>query len=126
MGETVTAIEYVYVLTLVSTGKKYVGRTSHYEERKKQHLTALGRGKHNSKLLQHDYDTFGGPVKFELVGVQTTARQQFDLEKQTMVNLKTYDERYGYNTTEWAMNPFRRKAGLSYKPGNNKIGRRGR
>lgn len=114
------ATEYVYVLTHVPTGKKYVGRTVHPELRKITHFSSLKTGKHSCKALQADYDKLGHDLKFEVIGKNVRNGREFDTEKKLMVELKTYDERYGYNTQDWAMNPIRKKNGLSYKKSNFK------
>lgn len=112
--------EYVYVLTHIPTGKKYVGRTTHPEMRKTSHFSSLNTGKHQCKELQADYDNLGHELKFEIVGENIRNGREFDTEKKLMVKLKTYDERYGYNTSDWAMNPIRKANGLSYKESNFK------
>lgn len=113
-------VEYVYVLTHVATGKKYVGRTVHPEMRKSTHYSLLNTGHHKCVALQHDYDTLGHELTFEIVGKNIRNGREFDTEKKLMVELKTYDERYGYNTQDWAMNPIRKAHGLSYKKSNFK------
>ena len=117
-------IEYVYVLTHVATGKKYVGRTVHPEMRKSTHYSLLNTGHHKCKQLQSDYDNLGHELKFEIVGENIRDGRNFDTEKKLMVELKTYDERYGYNTNDWAMNPIRKAHGLSFKEGNRKCKRK--
>lgn len=111
--------EYVYVLTHLPTGKKYVGRTRHPKMRGQQHITAAKRGKHPCKALQADYNKYGGEFSYEVIG-ECPRERGFDREKQLMVQLKTYDEKFGYNTNDWAMNPIRKRQGLSFKKGNNK------
>ncbi len=112
--------EYVYVLTHIPTGKKYVGRTTHPESRRISHYSTLNTGHHQCKALQSDYDNFGHELKFEIVCENIRDGRKFDTEKKLMVDLKTYDERYGYNTNDWAMNPIRKAHGLSYKASNRK------
>ena len=116
--------EYVYVLTHVKTEKKYVGRTAFPEMRKRLHFNSLKRGQHPCKELQADYNNIDHELKFEVVGENIRNGREFDTEKKLMVELKTYDERYGYNTNDWAMNPIRRANGLSYKRSNFKGKRR--
>ena len=104
----------VYVLTYIPTGKKYVGRSTSVNNRFKSHLLNLTRGKHNNKQLQEDYNRFGGGAdafKVETVGTYRFRPSNFvqNLEFQTMVNLKTYDERYGYNSHDPMMQKIREK-----------------
>ena len=103
--------DYVYIMTHVATGKKYVGRTRNTYLREKQHLLLLKSGKHPNKSMQMDYNK-DPRMKFEVVGRMNSDRQRFDLEKQTMVAFCTYDERFGYNDRDIAMNPFRLLYGL--------------
>lgn len=112
--------EYVYVLTHVQTGKKYVGRTTHPELRRISHFSTLNTGHHSCKALQYDYDHHGHELKFEVICENMRNGREFDTEKKMMVQLKTYDERYGYNTNDWAMNPIRKANGLPYKESNHK------
>ena len=112
--------EVVYVLTQVATGKKYVGRTVNPENRKSIHYSLLRNGHHRCKALQDDYNNLGHELKFEVVCENVRNGRQFDTEKKLMVMLKTYDERYGYNMSDWAMNPIRKAHGLSYKESNAK------
>ena len=43
---------YVYVLTQINTGKKYVGRTANPKRRKADHMQALRGGYHINKEMQ--------------------------------------------------------------------------
>lgn len=105
-------IEYVYVLTHIPTGKKYVGRSRKPKLREKAHRQALRRGKHPCKALQDDYDKFGGELTFEIVSHDVAKRLEVDDEKKMMIKLKTYDGRYGYNTNDPAMRAIRIEHGL--------------
>lgn len=103
----------IYVLTHCRTGKKYVGVTVHPKEREKQHLRALRANRHICKDLQHDFN-IDPHITFEIVKTwEGGANIGFHLEKEIMISLKTYDERYGYNNTDVSMRPQRRRMGLS-------------
>lgn len=107
----------VYVITYLPTGKKYVGRTSNLENRIQQHMSTLRHGKHNSKELQKDYNKFGGgknAFRIEVVGEYQwhVGKADTDLEFLVMAGLHTYDERYGYNTHDCAMQKLRKAEGL--------------
>ena len=93
---------YVYVLTQINTGKKYVGRTTDPKTRQKRHMTALRGGYHNNKEMQADFDKYHGDYRFEVVGYDDHHNSTgfWSLEKQTMIRLKTYDTRYGYNSND--------------------------
>lgn len=102
---------YVYVLTQTNTGKKYVGRTANPTKRKENHLRALRGGYHNNKEMQEDFNKYHGEYRFEVIGYDNhnngTGFQS--LEKQTMIRLKTYDPRYGYNSHDTAITSWLRK-----------------
>lgn len=112
--------EYVYILTHVATGKKYVGKTSNPKSRKASHLNMLRVGHHSCKALQDDYNNLGKEIKFEVVCENTLYRRSYDTEKELMIRLQTYDEKHGYNANDWSMNPIRRANGLPYKASNRK------
>lgn len=53
-------VSSVYCIVNMINGKKYVGSTGRtLATRKKQHLYELRKGKHPSKLMQHEYNIFG-------------------------------------------------------------------
>ena len=54
---------YVYSIRALGTEEiLYVGSTHDIEQRKKQHLNALDKGRHENKTLQKLYDSVGGVV----------------------------------------------------------------
>lgn len=108
----------VYVITYLPTGKKYVGRTTNLKDRIQLHMSALRCGRHSSKELQKDYNKFGGgkdAFRIEVVGEYQwhVNKVDTDLEFLVMTRLHTYDEQYGYNTHDPAMQLVRRAEGLS-------------
>lgn len=110
-------MDYIYVLTHMPTHKKYVGRSGQPETRLMAHMNALIHGYHRNKAMQADYDKYGGDYKFEIVSEEHARNggMQSD-EKKWMCDLKTYDERYGYNCEDPAMVLVRLRNGLpAYK-----------
>lgn len=105
--------EYVYVLTHIPTGKKYVGRSKDPKRRCMSHMNALLSGYHTNKAMLADYQKYGGDYKFEIVSEEhdRIGRINSD-EKQWMLKLRTYDERYGYNDKDNAMTASRIEHGL--------------
>lgn len=102
---------YVYVLTQINTGKKYVGRTANPKRRKADHMQALRGGYHINKEMQSDFNKYHGDYSFEVVGYDgdDDCRKIWSLEKQTMIRLKTYDSRYGYNSHDTSIVGWLRK-----------------
>ena len=93
---------YVYVLTHIFTGKKYVGKTIEPEERVLTHMSALSRGIHINKAMQADFDKYHGDYRFSIVE-EVMGPKVYDAEKKWMRKLRTYDERYGYNFNDPGM-----------------------
>lgn len=93
---------YVYVLTHIFTGKKYVGKTIEPEERVLAHMSALSRGIHINKAMQADFDKYHGDYRFSIVE-EVMGPKVYDAEKKWMRKLRTYDERYGYNFNDPGM-----------------------
>lgn len=102
----------VYMLKNLTNGKVYVGSTDTLlEYRIQRHMTQLKGGYHRNKRLQADFDK-GHEFVSCAIGEK---RNRCAEEQYWMKVLRTYDERFGYNTEEWAMNSVRRAVGLSYK-----------
>ena len=109
---------YVYVLTHLNTGKKYVGRSKDPKKRCIQHMNDLIKGTHPNKAMQKDFDKYAGDYNLEVVEKEPQRFQdaQNTNEKKWMKKLKTYDERYGYNDQDPAMVSVRLENGLpAYK-----------
>ena len=107
--------EYVYVMTHLPTGKKYVGRTNNPQRRYAEHMNALTHGTHYNKHLQSDYNKYGGDYQFDVVCVETKGDREGFLqdEKTLMRKLRTYNEKFGYNDKDPAMVIVRCAYGLS-------------
>lgn len=106
---------YIYIITCLANGKKYVGRTIRPEERFRAHLSSLKSGKHSNEALQADFNIYGEDAfDIELLGEDTMENGKSD-EAKWMEYFKTYDEEYGYNSKDTAMNQVRKANGLSYR-----------
>ncbi len=111
-------MEAIYVMTFLPTGKKYVGKTRYpLRQRLQSHLSKLNRGVHSSKELQKDFDDNNGTIDdfvIEQIDSQVLRRNlSMDKEREWMIKLKTYDERFGYNVQDLSMRRVRRQLGLS-------------
>lgn len=106
----------IYVITYLPTGKKYVGKSKDVTCRFKGHYYSLRSHCHPCPEFQRDYDKFGGgreAFKVEIIDYQFAYfSDRHDPEHSAMIKLKTYDERYGYNTHDNAMQWIREKDGL--------------
>lgn len=109
----------VYVLTYLPTGRKYVGKTIYNDDGKMRlhlHLQKLAKHNHPSKQFQADYDKYGGEAdnfRFEYVDEvwwsERFTKKHFDTEKRWMLKLKTFDDRFGYNSQDPSMKRWIRK-----------------
>lgn len=54
----------VYTIINIKNGKRYVGSTRLFEERKYYHLYLLRKGSHHSKILQRAYNKYGEKTSF--------------------------------------------------------------
>lgn len=104
----------IYAITNSANGKKYVGSTgSTLEHRYYSHLSQLRGNRHTNYLLQNDFNKYGeSSFSIEKLAesdpFSRNAEEYFWIER-----LKTYDERYGYNTTETGVSKIRKRHGLS-------------
>lgn len=106
----------VYVITYLPTGKKYVGKSRDVKQRFDRHYYSLRGHRHSVAEFQRDYDKFGGgrdAFKVEIIDYQFPyLSDRFDPEHSTMMQLKTYDSRYGYNTHDHMVQWIREREGL--------------
>lgn len=106
----------IYVITYLPTGKKYVGKSRDVKQRFNTHYYSLREHRHPNRDFQNDYDKFGGDrksFKVEVIDYQLPYfSDRHDQEHSAMVRLKTYDERYGYNTHDIGIQWMREKDGL--------------
>ena len=106
----------VYVITYLPTGKKYVGKSRDVRRRFDCHYYSLRGHRHSVADFQRDYDKYGGgreAFKVEVIDCQLPfLDDRDDPEHSAMIQLKTYDERYGYNTHDQLVQWMREKSGL--------------
>lgn len=105
----------VYALINDSNGKIYVGMTTRpIKYRLHEHLKLLQKGEHTAFGLQEDYDA---GHTFHVEKLEEVENPHRNLEERIwMLRLKTYDERYGYNSRDTAMKGVRRRAGFRVEP----------
>ena len=84
----------VYTITNIINGRKYVGETSNFTNRKRNHLSNLRNNKHNNYQLQDDFNVFGeSAFYFDFIQeVSGTKRDRLDAEFALESSLKnTYN-----------------------------------
>lgn len=103
-------VQHIYTITNTCNDKKYVG-CGNINSRFSRHLYCLRNHKHTNKALQMDYDKYGeNAFVFEAIKQGT-----FEDERKLMLQLQTYDERFGYNSDDPWMRKVRREHGLYVK-----------
>ena len=93
---------WVYILTNTANGKKYVGSSRHPSVRYNNHMGNLRSNRHICQEMQDDYNRFGEVFTYEVVG-KNEGEGVDSAEYTVMRALKTFDERFGYNTHDSAM-----------------------
>ncbi len=113
----------VYGIKNTKTGRVYVGQTHRpIKCRFREHMLKLQKGEHPAYGMQEDYDKYGDC--FEITVLEVVENPVRDTsERKWMKQLKTYDERFGYNSKETYVIPMRREAGL-YVPPSPRKGRK--
>lgn len=90
-------MEYIYVIENLVNHRKYVGRTSKFQNRIKLHRNNLLANRHPNKLLQEDFNKYGmDNFKVDILE-ESESFGRTSAEKDWILKLKTYDTRYGYN-----------------------------
>lgn len=90
---------YIYVITNKISGKKYVGQTTNFFQRKECHLSNLRVGKHHSQKLQNAYNKYGEENfiwSYEICEVDSI-EDLYILEQKKIQELDSYNN--GYNCT---------------------------
>lgn len=91
--------KYIYLITNMANGKKYVGETNDYARRWKTHLSALRGRFHKNKHMQKDFNLYGESVfAFSLLEIhKNCSRISEDREFYWIKYFKTYTDACGYN-----------------------------
>lgn len=79
---------YYYKITNVKTNKFYIGITTDYNKRKKQHLNNLENRMHPNYKMQKDYDIYGlDSFNFEIIEeLEATEEEAYEHEYQLIQN----------------------------------------
>ncbi|MBR6351725.1 MAG: helix-turn-helix domain-containing protein, partial [Firmicutes bacterium] len=89
---------FVYAIEHVPTGRIYVGCTKDVNRRIAEHMKQLQNGKHPSKQMQSDFNTYGGEYVYYVLFRAYAAYDAFSMERHFMSLLNTRDPQKGYNS----------------------------
>lgn len=94
-------MEYViYKITNQINNKVYIGLTSDYKTRKRDHICRLKKGIHYNEHLQKSWNKYGKlNFKFEIIDSSETFEFLLELEKFHIQNLESFNKTKGYNKT---------------------------
>lgn len=90
-------MEYIYMIENLVNHRKYIGRTSKFQNRIKLHKNNLIANRHPNKLLQEDFNNYGIDNFIFSILEQKECLGRTNLEREWILKFKTYDTRYGYN-----------------------------
>lgn len=89
---------YVYSITNIDNGKKYIGSTVNYNKRKRAHLNGLRGSYHDNRLLQQDFDAYGeDSFVFKIICKTESEEERFQIEENLIKQFKTFEFDNGYN-----------------------------
>lgn len=90
---------YIYFIVNTTTGKKYIGETINFKERKSKHLSYLRKNSHHSKKLQRAYNKYG-ENNFEWFYETYEVKNETELKIIEQKKIAEYNTYYdGYNCT---------------------------
>lgn len=89
----------VYAIQHKVTKKIYIGSTNNLESRFKTHISMLKNNKHNSPLMQREYNKFGGIYDVFILD-RIHCYNEKHKEYEWMRYYKTQDDKYGYNSQD--------------------------
>lgn len=96
------APKFIYRIFNFANCKSYIGSSKFPVLRFRQHMNLLKRGKHPNNELQNDFDKYGDVFVLSVMCKRTKFRSESE-EYAWMKKLMTYDNHYGYNTHDPAM-----------------------
>lgn len=91
---------YIYFIINKSTGQRYVGQTTDFARRKKEHLEKLRRNKHPNVKLQNSFNYYGeNEFVFENIYYPNLTKDQLnEKEKYYISKYETFGDK-GFNLT---------------------------
>ena len=89
----------IYAIQHRITKKIYIGITNSLEARYDAHMSLLRNNKHHARLMQEEYNKFGGEYDVFVLDEVPDYSERYR-EYEWMKVYKTKDPRYGYNSQD--------------------------
>ena len=89
----------IYAIQHRITKKMYIGISNNLEKRFEAHLSLLRNNKHNSPLMQSEFNKYGGFYDVFILEEIHSYTERYK-EYEWMQFYKTQDELYGYNSQD--------------------------
>ncbi len=110
----------IYGLRCIVNNKYYIGATSNFKRRQREHLYKLKKNKHHSAKLQHAWNKYNeDSFVFEIMEENVSIDDLFDREQYWMDYHSAFNE--GYNGSRYASPcPIGERSGMFGKISHNK------
>ena len=87
----------IYCIENLADGKKYIGQTTNYAARRRDHLSSLRKGTHSNSYLQRAWNKYGD-TNFEIYIIVECEKSYLDeLERLYISEFDTMNRARGYN-----------------------------
>lgn len=103
----------IYMIINLKNGKKYIGSTTNFRRRGKEHFYELGKNIHHSIILQQSWNK-NNPEDYKFIILEKVEDRNILIEREQyyLDYFKSYNKKFGYNMCPVAGNPG---AGKKYK-----------
>jgi len=88
----------IYKITNLMNHKCYIGQTTNFKRRRKDHIESLNKNNHHNILLQRSWNKYGmHNFKFEIIGYCYDKENIYIQETECKYFFNTFNRLYGYN-----------------------------
>lgn len=87
----------IYCIENNINGKRYVGQTKHFVNRKRSHISSLRHNRHSNSYLQYAWNKYGESAFSIYILQECTIDELDETERYYIAMFNTTDRAYGYN-----------------------------